>query len=142
MRTTVSLGDELAAHIDEIRPQDDDSDAEAVREAVRRSRRVSDLEDRVEELESKRTVEIAGIEREYEEQIEELQQEIDSVTARKEDLQRQLGAANRRIDSTNELVAAVETDMNYREKKAKAGILQRARWWISGMDDGDDTKDD
>lgn len=141
MRTTVSLDDDLAAHVDEIKPSDDSSDAEAVREAIRRSQRVAELEAQVEEKERELDNRIAEIEAEYATRIDGLERDLEHAEARNEDLQRQLAAANQRIDSANELVSAVETDMNYREKKAKAGILQRAKWWFTGMDDGDDTTD-
>ena len=41
----------------------------------------------------------------------------------------------RGVDVTNELVAAVEREQTLSEKKAKAGIVTRAKWWLVGMDD-------
>ena len=113
MRTTVALDDDLAAHVDAQRPSADASDAEAVRECVRRSKRLADAEA----------------------DIADLQAELAGKDARIDDLQRQLAAANRRIDVTNELVRAVEREQTLHEKKAKAGIVTRAKWWFVGMDD-------
>jgi len=48
MRVTVRLDDVLAAHVDAMR-QGDDSDAEAVRECVRRSQRLGEIETEHEE---------------------------------------------------------------------------------------------
>ena len=87
MRTTVTLSDELAAHVDEIRPSADDSDAEAMRECVRRSQRLDEVEA----------------------ELQAVQDDLDSKQARVDDLQRQLMAANQRIDTTNELVERVES---------------------------------
>ena len=113
MRTTVALDDALAAHVDAQRPSPDASDAEAVRECVRRSRSLEDAEANIADLEA----------------------ELQSKDARIDDLQRQLAATNQRIDVTNELVAAVEREQTLHEKKARAGIVTRAKWWIVGMDD-------
>jgi len=52
MRVTVRLSDALAAHVDAVRHDDETSDAEAVRECIRRSRRLDELEARVDELET------------------------------------------------------------------------------------------
>jgi len=114
MRTTVALNDDLAAHVDAQRPSNDASDAEALRECVRRSKRLDDVEATIADLEG----------------------ELQRAEARADDLQRQLAAANSRIDVTNELVAAVEREQTLSEKKAKAGIVTRAKWWFVGMDDG------
>jgi cell division protein FtsB len=52
MRTTVRLSDALASHVDAVRHDDETSDAEAVRECIRRSQRLDELEARVDELET------------------------------------------------------------------------------------------
>jgi len=116
MRTTVSLNDDLAAHVDAQRPSTDASDAEALRECVRRSKRLDDAEADIADLEA----------------------ELQRAEARGDDLQRQLAAANRRIDVTNELVAEVRSDVSTRERKAKAGIGARAKWFLFGMPDSDE----
>lgn len=119
MRTTVSLDDELSEHVDAVRPPDAESDAEAVRECVRRSQRVDDLEARVEELET----------------------EIEHKDARIRELNNKLAEAHSRIDTTNELVSRVEGELTARErrerrerKKAQAGVVRRAKWAVFGMD--------
>jgi len=116
MRTTVALNDDLAAHVDAVRPSTDASDAEALRECVRRSKRLEDAEADIADLES----------------------ELQRAEAKADDLQRQLAAANRRIDVTNELVAEVRSDVSTRERKAKAGIGARAKWFLFGMPDSDE----
>ena len=118
MRTTVALNDDLAAHVDAQRPSSDASDAEAVRECVRRSKRLADAEA----------------------DIDDLERQLASKDARIDDLQRQLAATNQRIDVTNELVAAVEREQTLSEKKAKAGIVTRAKWAVFGMDLSDENE--
>jgi cell division protein FtsB len=52
MRVTVRLSDALASHVDAVRQDSETSDAEAVRECIRRSRRLDELEERVADLET------------------------------------------------------------------------------------------
>jgi outer membrane murein-binding lipoprotein Lpp len=52
MRTTVRLSDALASHVDAVRHDVETSDAEAVRECIRRSQRLDEVERRVNELET------------------------------------------------------------------------------------------
>ena len=116
MRTTVSLDDELSEHVDAVRPPDAESDAEAVRECVRRSQRVDDLETRVEELET----------------------EIEHKEARIRELNNKLAEAHSRIDTTNEIVEYVENEKTAQERWREAGLLGKAKYTILGMPSGDD----
>jgi len=109
MRTTVSLDDALAAHVDEIRPQADDSDAEAVREAIRRSQRLDECQARVAELET---------------EAERLRNEKRMILQQQEE--------------HTELVRQVEQERSLAEQKAKAGLGQRVKWAIFGMPDNDE----
>lgn len=52
MRVTVRLSDALASHVDAVRQDSETSDAEAVRECIRRSQRLDELEARVADLET------------------------------------------------------------------------------------------
>lgn len=85
MRTTVTLDEDLADHVEDIR-EADDSDAQAIRRCVRRSRR-----------------------------LEECEKDRDAARAQVDELRSQLMAANHRIDAANELVEYVETEQSYRE---------------------------
>ena len=108
MRTTVTLPDDLAEHVDDVRSSPDDSDAQAIRDCIERS------------------MQLDGCER-----------ELQTAKARVADLERQLMTANQRIDSANDLVRAVEREQSLEERRARAGLATRARWWLIGMDDGD-----
>ena len=116
MRTTVRLDDDLAHHVDAIRQGDDTSDAKAVREAIRRSQRVEQLEQRIDDLET----------------------ELRHTEAELQEANQRLREAHSRIETTNELVAKVDSDLSARERKQRASIVQRAKWWLTGMDDGED----
>ncbi|WP_254547486.1 ribbon-helix-helix domain-containing protein [Halomarina pelagica] len=63
---------------------------------------------------------------EHEQEVEGLRTEVDR-------LRRQLAAANSRIDASNELVRAVEREQSLAERKAQAGLVTRAKWWLTGM---------
>lgn len=116
MRTTVRLDDALASHVDAIRCDADDSDAEAVREAIRRSKRVDALEQRIDDLET----------------------ELEQTQAKLDEANNKLREAHSRIETTNELVAKVDSDLSARERKQRASVLTRAKWWLVGMNDGED----
>lgn len=106
MRTTVTLPDVLAEHVDDQRPSADDSDAEAVRECIRRSQQLDECRQRVKELES---------------ELERLEREKRLILEEREE--------------HSQLVRAVEREQEIAEKRARAGVLQRAKWWLTGMDD-------
>jgi len=105
MRTTVTLDDELAAHVDAVRAQADDSNAEAVRECVRRSQRLDECRDRVAELET---------------EVERLQNEKRLILEQREE--------------HTELVRAVEEERTLEQRRAEAGLATRVKWAIFGMD--------
>jgi len=109
MRTTVTLNDDLAAHVDAVRPQPDAPDAEAVRECIRRSQRLADCRDRVAELET---------------ELERLRNEKRQILQQREE--------------HTELVRAVERERSIQERKAQAGLGQRVKWAIFGMGDNDE----
>lgn len=71
MRTTVTLDDDLAAYVDD---QDASSDAEAVRQCIRRCR---ELEERVDELEQK-----LQQERQEKQQLLDRRDRLESIEAR------------------------------------------------------------
>ena len=116
MRTTVRLDDALASHVDAIRHDDDTSDAEAVRECIRRSQRVEQLEQRIDDLET----------------------ELRHTEAELAEANKRLREAHSRIETTNELVQKVDSEMSARERKQRASAAKRLKWWAFGMDDGED----
>lgn len=67
-------------------------------------------------------------------ECDDARERADALEDRVADLQRQLAAANQRIDATNELVRYVDEERSLERKRREAGILRRARWWVFGMD--------
>jgi len=69
-------------------------------------------------------------------------QDHDDLEAEVDRLQRELAATNRRVDEHQELVAYVEDERQMQRRredrermKETAGVLTRAKWWVTGMPD-------
>jgi hypothetical protein len=103
MRATVRLDEDLASHVESVRQDDETSDAEAVRECVRRSQRLDDLEG----------------------ELVEVRQELDR--ARRE--RRQLLAER---EEKKELARYVEDERTRAQEREQAPVWRRARWWLLG----------
>lgn len=111
MRVTVRLSDSLASHVDAVRQDDETSDAEAVRECLRRSQ---DLED--------------------------VQDDLERAEARIGELEGQLAAVRERQEEHAELVEYVEAEKTLqerREERRHAPAWRRAKWWLIGAPDED-----
>jgi uncharacterized protein YlxW (UPF0749 family) len=106
-RVTATLDDEQYEYLEAVKEAEGlDSDAAAVRACMDRAQERDDAQERAESLE-----------------------------ARVEELRNELAAANRRIDSANELVEWAEESRSLEQRRAQAGIVTRAKWWIAGMPD-------
>ena len=123
MRTTVTLADGHVEHLDSIRESEEEPDAAVVRRCVERSQRLTAAEQRIDDLET---------------ELRHTEAELDEANKR-------LREAHSRIETTNELVQKVDSDLSARERrerreerKDQAGVLTRAKWWLVGMDDGED----
>ena len=68
--------------------------------------------------------------------------ERDDLEARLEDLRRQLATVRSREDDVDDLVEYVEHERTVQERRARAGLMTRLRWFVSGMDDVDDDRSD
>ena len=109
-RTTITIDEDHAAILTDVRERNDlDSRAAAVRHCIEEHPR-----------------------------IENLESELHDRDARVDELRDELMAANTRIDASNELARAVERERTLEERRASAGVLTRARWWLGGMPDSDD----
>jgi uncharacterized protein YhaN len=108
MRTTVTLDDELSEHVDTVRPSADVPDAAAIREGIRRSQELEECRDRVDRLE----------------------QELERVRREKRLLLEQR-------EEHSQLVAAVERERTLEEERARASVVERAKWWLFGRDEGE-----
>ncbi|AFH22681.1 hypothetical protein OSG_eHP32_00135 [environmental Halophage eHP-32] len=164
MRTTVSLDDDLAAWVDEHRESSDDSDAQAIRSALRYGRseaeraaeladRVADLEAEIDERESQHEEaivdlkaqndeELNQIESEYEQQIQELTDEHQSRIEQLEtDLERVRGEKKMILDqreTNKELVKFAKDQRTKQERLADADLLTTLKWRVTGVPDDED----
>lgn len=64
--------------------------------------------------------------------VDELEDELQHAEAERDDLQRQLAAANQRIDATNEIVRYVEDERTAEQRRREASAVTRAKWWLLG----------
>lgn len=69
------------------------------------------------------------------EELHHKDERIDELQARIDDLRNQLATTNQRIDANNELVEHVREQRSITQRRAQAGVLTRARWWLTGMSD-------
>jgi len=120
MRTTVSLTDEQTEYVDANFSQGDESDAQAIRDAVERA---MDLEGRVDDLEE-RVDELAAENEDLRTDVDRLQNEKQQILEQREE--------------HRELVRAVERDQTLEERWRSAGLATRLRWRVFGMNDDDD----
>jgi TolA-binding protein len=106
MRTTVTLDDAQSEHVDAVRTSPDESDAAAVRRCVERSQQLAECQERIGELET---------------EVERVQNEKRLILDQQEE--------------HSELVRVVEEERSLQERKARAGLGQRMKWAIFGMDE-------
>jgi TolA-binding protein len=108
MRVTVRLSDALASHIDAVRHDSETSDAEAVRECIRRSERLEKLEQQIDELEA---------------DVDRLQNEKRLILEEREE--------------KAELARYAEEQRTRQQRKDEASLGTRAKWWLFGMSDSE-----
>lgn len=95
--------------------------AESERESIR-----SDYESKIDALRSEHESELEAARSEYESRIEELERNVERLRNEKRTL------INDREERT-ELVEYVQEERSLTKQKAQAGIVTRAKWWITGM---------
>ena len=153
-RFTITLPDELnewiEGEVDRDDPTAPDSKSGAARIHLANARRVADAEPSVDELlETHRRladvddslddlVDARDRVEELEAEVDDLRTDVVDLRAERDDLRRQLAAANQRIDSANEIVEHVREQRSAEQRRREAGILTRAKWWVTGMDTDDE----
>ncbi|MBV0903927.1 hypothetical protein [Haloarcula salina] len=75
---------------------------------------------------------------EHDDVVEDLQDELEHERARADDLRRQLQAMSERQEDVGELVRYVEDERTAEQRRREASAVTRAKWWLFGMDDGED----
>jgi len=118
-RITPQVRPEHIEYIDQVREQAGaDSDAEAIREIFDRAMRT---DARLEQLEA---------------QLDERDAELQQSEARADELRSKLVAVTDRVEASNELVHVVQEEQTLAKRQAQAGVLTRAKWWLTGMPSG------
>jgi len=101
MRVTVRLDDDQAAHVDAMRQDSDESDADAVRNCIERSQRLDDLKADHEE----RVAELAAEIDDLEEQLREERSRADELTGELRAKEETIDAKQHHIDSLESTIA-------------------------------------
>jgi vacuolar-type H+-ATPase subunit I/STV1 len=129
-------------HLEQIRSvqesaDSDISEAEAVRRIFDRASEANRTDEELEAVRSEYESKIDALRSEHESELEAVQSECGS---RIEDLERDVERLrnekrtliNDREERT-ELVGYVQEERSLTKQKAQAGIVTRARWWLTGM---------
>jgi archaellum component FlaC len=69
----------------------------------------------------------------HEAEVERLESELEQTEARAEELRSKLIATGEKVEASNELVRVVEEEQSLQTRRAEAGALTRAKWWLVGM---------
>lgn len=117
---SVRLDDDLVAELDAEASERGISRAEYIRELLRSRHEYSVS-----------TSEHAQLQAEY----DQLQDDHGQLQQELERLRREKRLILEDREEHTELVEAVERDMTLQEKRAQAGVLTRAKWYVFGMDD-------
>lgn len=64
--------------------------------------------------------------------------DYDELETENDRLRRQLQATNQRVEEHQDLVEYVEEERSLSKQRAQAGMLTRAKWWLTGMPSDDD----
>lgn len=138
---TVRFAEEYAETLDDEAEKAGLSRAEYLRELIDQGREAPAIRDELDETRTelqKMSDELDTIRDELDETKDELaavEGERDAAQARADNLRDQLAATNRRVDQHQDLVRTVERQQSLAERKASAGVLTRAKWWLVGMGD-------
>ncbi|AFH22150.1 hypothetical protein OSG_eHP18_00200 [environmental Halophage eHP-18] len=123
MRTTVSLSDENSEYVDN-RADSEDSNAEAIRSAVDRARRLEGRE-RAVAKDARERIE------HHRDRVADLERELERVKNEKQVI------ISQREENT-ELVRYAEQQRSKQDRLASAGLLTSIKWRVTGVPDGDD----
>lgn len=131
------------------------SRSEYVRDIIRSRDELQRLRDKHERIQADHEEELDGVRDEYEERINELEREyknqINELERENERLHRERRQLLEQRDEHTELVEYVEEERSLQQRRedreqrrAQAGVLTRAKWWLAGMpadeaDGGDDS---
>ena len=117
-RRTVGFEDRHKRIVEDVVDEHDlDSFAEGVRAVIEQR---DELQEDVDDLQ---------------ETVADLEDELEHARARRDEMRDRLAAVQDRQEDVQELVEYVEQERTLQERKAQAGLMTRARWWLVGMDE-------
>lgn len=125
---TIRLQDETLARIEDEAEQRDLSKSEVIREWFADRDKLQREYERLQSERNELQVECNRLQDEYEEQTEELEREIERTHREKRLVLEQR-------EEHTELVNTVKEERSLVKRKASAGVLTRAKWWLIGMGD-------
>lgn len=114
-KISITLDEDLLDDVEELVGDQYDNRSEAIRELVRKGLDLDDV-------------------------VDELQDEVEHLEAKRDDLRRQLQEVRAREDDVDELVNYVDEQRSIERRQAEAGLVDRARWWLFGMDVDDESE--
>jgi len=126
MRTTVSLSDANTEYVDN-RADEDDSNAEAIRSAVDRARRLEGRERAIAQ-DARERIE------HHRDRVADLERELERVKNEKQVI------ISQREENT-ELVRYAEQQRSKQERLASAGVLTSIKWRLTGVPDDEKSGD-
>jgi multidrug resistance efflux pump len=138
-RVNATVRDEHLAQLEQIKESADEeiSDAEAVRRIFDRAQRVEQLEQELRDEQATRKQELADRRASHEQELEKLRNEYETrTTSLEQDVERLRNEKRTLIndrEERTELVQYVQEERSLAKQKAHAGLVTRARWWLTGM---------
>jgi len=125
MRTTVSLSEQNTAYVDQ-RADSEDSNAEAIRSAVDRARRLEGRE-RAVAKDARERIE------HHRDRVAELERELERVKNEKQVIIEQR-------EENTELVRYAQRERSKQERLASAGVLTSIKWRLTGVPDDEESE--
>jgi len=135
MRVTVRLNEEQASHVDAVRQDSEQSDAEAVRRCLERSQRLDELEDdredEIEALEEELREERSRADR-AEGRLEAMEARINDKDDRIESLEQTIETQSNRISELTDMAAAANKKADEQLPAKQRGVLEGIRARLFG----------
>jgi septal ring factor EnvC (AmiA/AmiB activator) len=134
-RITVTISDALDEYLESESGDGSEFDSKSavMRHLAEQGRAAADRADVVDDLEEQ----LAAVRKERDQlreevdRVDDLEAELAQAEARIDELTEQLRVANSKDERMDELATYVDEERSYR----KAGLLTRAKWWVTGMPD-------
>ena len=122
---SVRLQDDVVEQLDDEASDHGLSRAEYIRSLIQCRTESKELRSELDEIRD----DYDELQAEHEKELNALEEQYE---ARLNNLERQLKAANQKNERIDELVRVHDREQTLAERKASAGVLTRAKWWLVG----------